>query len=413
MANGRPIEYTIAADTKNFERGVKKAEKSLDGMDEKTRKSAHEIDEGLGDAADHGATASSQLAGAIGDIGGALAQQGIISQGTADAMDGLSATIMGATGVFDLANLAFETFKATTVGAKIATAAQTVATWAQVAAQRALTIAMAAGPWILLVAAIAAVVVVIVLIVKHWDTVKKVMSNLWGWIKGVFIAGWHTLKSAVSSVVSGIKNVAVSVFNTLLKWFKRYTLPGIILSHWNSIKRFTSSAFQAVKGFIQRPISAVVGWVSGRVSSIVGAFRGIRRRISGAFSGMFDGLKSAFRSAVNWLIGRWNSFHLTLGGGSVLGMSIPSVTLSTPNIPYLANGGIIRGGRGGTLAVIGEKSYDEAVVPLDGREIPGAGNQTIINVTVQAPVGSSSADIGRVIQRHLDAYRRKGGKAFA
>lgn len=67
--------------------------------------------------------------------------------------------------------------------------------------------------------------------------------------------------------------------------------------------------------------------------------------IASAASGMWDGINDAFRGAVNWIIGKWNDLQLTIGGGNFdlpgpLGsVTIPSMTLSTPNIPMLAKGG--------------------------------------------------------------------------
>jgi phage-related protein len=86
-------------------------------------------------------------------------------------------------------------------------------------------------------------------------------------------------------------------------------------------------------------------WVVARFNDVVGFFRGLPGRIGSAASGMWDGLKSSFRSAVNWIIGKWNNLSLTIGGGSILGVGIPSVTLNTPDIPRLASGGAAREGR--------------------------------------------------------------------
>ena len=56
--------------------------------------------------------------------------------------------------------------------------------------------------------------------------------------------------------------------------------------------------------------------------------------------------------------------------------------------------------------MIGEGARDELVVPLD-RAGRAGGFGTVNNyVSVNAPVGSSSRDIGRELQRHLNEYAR-------
>ncbi|BAL85461.1 putative phage tail protein [Actinoplanes missouriensis 431] len=179
-------------------------------------------------------------------------------------------------------------------------------------AQTALNLVLSMNPIGLVVLAIAALVAGIVLIASQTD----IFSKMWK-------AAWGGIKSAASAVGS---------------WFRDTLWQKWILGAWNGIINKGNQAldwFQALPG-----------------------------RLRSALSGAFDGLKSAFRSAINWVIGRWNNFSLTLGGGSILGMGIPSVTLNTPNIPMLAKGAVVPKTRGGRLTIVGEGREDEAVMPL-------------------------------------------------
>jgi len=75
---------------------------------------------------------------------------------------------------------------------------------------------------------------------------------------------------------------------------------------------------------------------------------------------MWDGIKSAFRNMVNWLIGKWNNLSFTIGGGTIAGISVPSATLSTPDLPYLASGGnITQAG----MAEVGERGRERVFLP--------------------------------------------------
>jgi hypothetical protein len=76
---------------------------------------------------------------------------------------------------------------------------------------------------------------------------------------------------------------------------------------------------------------------------------------------MFDGLWNGFRGVINRIISKWNSLSFTIGGGNFMGMDIPSASFGTPNIPMLADGGVVTGP---TLAMVGEGREDEVVAPL-------------------------------------------------
>lgn len=111
------------------------------------------------------------------------------------------------------------------------------------------------------------------------------------------------------------------------------------------------NAFNWLKTAIHN-VSGVVSGVKDRLSSLVGFVKGLPGRINSAASGMWDGIKNAFKSSINWIIGKWNSLDFTIpsvdthipGVGHVGGFS-----LGTPDIPMLAKGGNIT--RAGSVVV--------------------------------------------------------------
>ena len=76
------------------------------------------------------------------------------------------------------------------------------------------------------------------------------------------------------------------------------------------------------------------------------------------------------------------------------------------DVPQLADGGVVRARRGGTLALLGEGGRDEAVVPLPAS---GSLGGTTINVNVSAGMGADGTQIGRQIVDELVAYQRRVG----
>lgn len=154
------------------------------------------------------------------------------------------------------------------------------------------TTALLANPITWIVLGIVALVAAIVLLIVYWDEVTGAISAGWDWLLGAFQTGWNWIKTnwpMLLAILTGPIGIAV----------------GLIIKYWDDIVSFV---------------------------------KGLPGKIKSAASGMWDGIKDSFRSAVNWLIDKWNGFQLTIGGGSVLGMDIPQVTLDTPNIPRFHTG---------------------------------------------------------------------------
>ncbi|MFD0344004.1 hypothetical protein ACFVH0_35960 [Streptomyces sp. NPDC127117] len=194
------------------------------------------------------------------------------------------------------------------------------------------------GTWI--IAGIIAVIAAIVLIAVYWDEIAAKTGEVWDWITGKLGDAWDWITTKAGDT-------------------------------WDWITGKTGDAWDWITGKIEDAIIAILtainfmaripGQVAGWFGDIVDYVAGLPGRIGRAAAGMWDSLKTNFINVINFLIWKWNNFSLTIGGGSILGMDIPSVTLATPDIPYLADGGVTTGP---TLAMIGEGSEDEAVLPL-------------------------------------------------
>lgn len=212
------------------------------------------------------------------------------------------------------------------------------------AAQWAMNSAFLASPITWIVLGIAALVAAIVWLATKtqffqtiWQHVWSVLKAIGSWFAGpfanFFVAAW----GKIVSMFNAAKNNITSKINLLKTAFVVY---------WTTY-------------------SKIVGWILKKGADMVNFFVKMPGRIKGALSGMFNGLWTGFRGVVNKLIGGWNRLDFTIGGGSFAGISIPSASFGTPNIPYLEHGGIVPATPGGRLAVIGEGGRDEAVIPLD------------------------------------------------
>ncbi|MEU0133405.1 phage tail tape measure protein [Streptomyces sp. NPDC006296] len=231
------------------------------------------------------------------------------------------------------------------------------------------------GTWI--IAGIIALIAIIVLIVVYWDEIAAATGRAWDWITGKLGEAWQWIKDQCAAAWG---------------WVSRKTGEA-----WGWVQQKIADAIAAVMQRVQF-LASIPGKVASWFGEVVAWISSLPGKISRAASGMWDGISRSFRSMVNQLISGWNNLSFTIGGGSIMGVSIPSLTLSTPNIPMLAEGGVTTGP---TLAMIGEGSEQETVLPLsklDGmlrsvagsvRDTGGAGRGEV-RITLDATGGSSA-----------------------
>lgn len=134
----------------------------------------------------------------------------------------------------------------------------------------------------------------------------------------------------------------------------------------------------AIPGVVEKAAGlagALLGWIAdairdapGKLGEFLGSVTSWLRNdapgaISDAAAGMWDGIAGAFRSAINEIIGAWNGLSFSLPGVDLPGpIDFGGATISTPNIDYLAKGGVITSP---TLAMLAEvpSARPEIVTP--------------------------------------------------
>ena len=194
-----------------------------------------------------------------------------------------------------------------------------------------------------------------------------------------------------------------------------------------AIKAFTiasqiATAAQAAFNFVMsaNPIALVIIGIVAFVAALVilyKRFETVRNVVDTVFNAIktgvtvsLDFLTSYFNGVLNIYKGIFNAIA-KLWNGTVgkLSFSFPSWVpgfggkgISVPNIPMLADGGIVTSP---TLAMIGERG-PEAVVPLS--KMGGMGGGVTVNVTGGL---ATSAEIGQAVVNAIRAYNRSAGPA--
>ena len=152
--------------------------------------------------------------------------------------------------------------KAAVVAGTVATTAATAATWLFNTALAVLT-----SPITLVVAAIAALIAIVVLLVKNWDTVKQVASNVWNGIKGIWdkAASWFNEKVVqpiakfFNGLWTGLKNSASNCWNGILSLFSKggKIFSGVVDGVANVFKTIVNTLISGINTLIALPFKTI------------------------------------------------------------------------------------------------------------------------------------------------------------
>lgn len=238
-----------------------------------------------------------------------------------------------------------------------------------------LKLAFMANPWGLL---IAAVIALVALIIANWDKIKRFLLAVWEGIKRAAGVVWDAIKKGIKAAIDFI-----------VKLFMNWTLPGLIMKHWDKIKE---------------GVAAVATFIRDKWNAVIDFFKGLPARVGRAVSGLFDGLRNAFKNAINWIIGKWNDFRIRIKLPSILGGG--EINIETPNIPKFHGGGVFRApaGQREGLAVLSDG--ERVIAPGAGRRSLETGETRVYDIRVNSLDPRTAA---RLVVEALQTYERQNG----
>jgi len=130
------------------------------------------------------------------------------------------------------------------------------------------------------------------------------------------------------AAVDDAGHVAVAAFNAV---------KGVVMDVYNWVVQNWPYLIGALGG----PFGEAAAFVILHWGEVVSFFEGIPGQLVGVFDGMWHGITEAFRGAINALIDIWNDLHFTLPGINFLGVHVGGETIGVPQLPHLAEGGLI------------------------------------------------------------------------
>ena len=199
------------------------------------------------------------------------------------------------------------------------------------------------------------------------------------------------LKGAIGEALLPVVEAVLPLLKTFATWASEN--PTVFLTIAGAIGAVAAAIIAVNFAMALNPFTAIAAGIALLVVGVVAAynkFEGFRNIVNSVFNGLKTGVRLAidnftmllnvWKNVFNGLARLWNN---SLGKLSISIPDIPGLpgrgkSFGIPNIPYLADGGIVTGP---TLAVVGEAG-PEVVIPLDrlGSMGAGGGNNVTINV---------------------------------
>jgi hypothetical protein len=281
-----------------------------------------------------------------------------------------------------------------------------------------------AAPILIVVAAIVALVAIFKLAWDNSEKLRDAVGKLFKVVGGELSKAFKDIKEALEKAleplggVSGMFKKLGDLLAVTIVPLVQYTLVAAI----NIVK-------DIIIGFI-----TIVGNLIGKFTGFKDSVSEIYTKVKDFFSNInklsigdiFGGIKTAFISAINYVINRWNDLEFELRlPEKIFGIPLPGflagkgATITTPYIRplQLAQGGTIPATPGGMLAMIGEAGRPERVEPLDPDGLSKrdkamiqllAGESRGINITVNPSPGMDERELANLVSRQLAFQLRKG-----
>lgn len=230
-----------------------------------------------------------------------------------------------------------------------------------------------------------------------------------GVLIGIFIKLWNTNED--------FRNNIMNIWNTISSFFMNYVLPIFkgFFNYWVSIFKtaFTVVAV-IIKGLLNNAtavVNGLIGVFSGILTYLQGVFTGNWKQawegIKRVFTSIVDSIKSIFGGAIDWISSKISGLVnlVTSIPDKIQGIknSIGNISLK---VPGFATGGIVTSP---TLAMVGEGSSAEAILPLDklpmlmAEAMRGAGSGANITIYTQELDSQKLEQIVRYVDRRFGA----------
>lgn len=213
---------------------------------------------------------------------------------------------------------------------------------------------------------------------------NNVLTPFLGWLMSAFGPLFAAVFAGAGDAVTGAAGVMADAVTTALRLFQGLAefLSNVFAGDW-------AAAWASVQNTVTDVWAGIQSTVRGAVNGVIGFVNGMLRGVAAGINAVAAALNSLSFTVPDWVPGI---------GGSRFGVSIGTVT--APQIPMLASGGVIRQP---TLAMMGE--YAGA-----GSDPEIAAPQSAIAQAVSDANGDVVDAVLTAAQQIIEAIRENGGE---
>ncbi len=269
---------------------------------------------------------------------------------------------------------------------------------------------------------IGAVVGVFILAYQNSEKLREALKDMFENVLKALKKAWEEISVALNELLEPLGGVS-GVFEKIGDFLAVTLVPlleFVLVGAINIVKE----VILGVIGTIQKWVDRLIGF-KNEVTKFYDKVKEVFNKIDELSIGdIWSGIKDSFKSALNWVINKWNnlsfkmpSFDGLVIAGKTIIPAFEGPTLSLPYVRPLAEGGIVPAIPGGMLARIGEAGRPERVEPLDPSGLSKrdramiemlAGESRGIQITVNPSSGMDERELAAMVSRQLAFQLRKG-----
>ncbi|MBO5159637.1 MAG: hypothetical protein J6B94_08640 [Lachnospiraceae bacterium] len=184
----------------------------------------------------------------------------------------------------------------------------------------------------------------------RWDAIKNIFSGVIEFVSGVFTGDWEKAWNGARKIfdefgidIDGLVSGIEQIFDGLTD-FVNGVFSGDWKRAWAGVKTTLKGVWDSMVSVVKNPVNSIIGAINGMIKGVV---KGINTVINALNRLKID-------------IPSWVPVY----GGKKFGFNIK--TLSTPQIPYLAEGGFVKPNTP-QLAMIGDNRHQGEVVAPENK----------------------------------------------
>ncbi len=276
---------------------------------------------------------------------------------------------------------------------------------------------------------ITTVIVLIMILIKNWDKVKIVVLKFWEVLKNIcsnivvaFTGAFKAIGSliikflnliftTISNIFNGILNVVKLIIDSIINCFKFgfEFITFIVKTYIETVLITINSIIDGVKAIFNGIINFITGVFTGNWEQALNGLKNIAEGIFNIIKGIFLAPFRFFAKGINWVIEKINSLKIDIPnwvpviGGNSYSLSIPTIPTDIPNFATGTSyhrGGLARINEGGRGEIV-DLPNGSKVIPADKSEKLLDKNNNTINVTVNVYNPSDVDEIVKVIAYKL------------